>query len=37
MQLLDKSLDDILNKLKKFSIKTSAMIGYQMINIKKYT
>ena len=33
MQLLDKSLDDFLNKLKTFSIKTTAMIGYQMINI----
>ena len=36
MQLLDKSLEDILEKLKKFSVKTTAMIGYQMINILKY-
>ena len=36
MELLDKSLDDILYKLKTFSIKTTAMIGYQIINILKY-
>ena len=36
MQLLDKSLDDILSKLKTFSVKTTAMLGYQMINILKY-
>jgi serine/threonine protein kinase len=36
MQLLDKSLDDILFKLKSFSIKTTAMLGHQMINILKY-
>ena len=36
MQLLDTSLDDILDKIKKFSVKTTAMIGYQMINILKY-
>ena len=36
MQLLDKSLDDILTKLKTFSVKTTAMLGYQMINILKY-
>ena len=35
MQLLDKSLDDFLTKLKTFSVKTTAMIGYQMINILK--
>jgi len=36
MQLLDKSLDDILHKCKTFSIKTTTMIGYQIINILKY-
>ncbi len=36
MQLLDKSLDDILYKLKTFSVKTTTMIGYQMINILEY-
>ena len=36
MQLLDKSLDDILYKFKTFSVKTTAMLGYQMINILKY-
>ena len=35
MELLDKSLDDILTKLKTFSVKTTAMIGYQIINILK--
>ena len=36
MQLLDKSLDYFFHKLKPFSIKTTAMLGYQMINILKY-
>ena len=36
MQLLDKSLDDFFSQLKSFSIKTTAMLGYQMINILKY-
>jgi len=36
MQLLDKSLDDFFCQLKSFSIKTTAMLGYQMINILKY-
>ena len=36
MQLLDKSLDDYLYKLKTFSIKTTVMLGCQMINILKY-
>ena len=36
MQLMDKSLEDIFNKLKKFSIKTTCMLGYQMINILQY-
>ena len=36
MQLLGKSLDDFFCQLKSFSIKTTAMLGYQMINILKY-
>ena len=36
MQLMDKSLEDIFNKLKKFSVKTTCMIGYQMVNILQY-
>ena len=36
MQLLDKSLEDLFNKLNKFSIKTTAMLGYQMVNILQY-
>ena len=36
MQLMDKSLEDIFNKLKKFTVKTTCMIGYQMVNILQY-
>ena len=36
MQLLDKSLEDLFNKYNKFSIKTVAMLGYQMVNIMEY-
>ena len=36
MQLLDKSLEDLINKYNKFSIKTTAMLGYQMVNILQY-
>ena len=36
MQLLCRSLDDIFNKLSKFSIKTTAMLGYQMIKVLQY-
>jgi serine/threonine protein kinase len=36
MQLLDKSLEDLFNKYQKFSIKTTAMLGYQMVNILQY-
>ena len=36
MQLLDKSLDDYIFQLKTFSVKTTAILGYQMINILKY-
>ena len=33
---MDKSLEDIFNKRKKFSVKTTCMIGYQMVNILQY-
>ena len=36
MQLLDKSLEDLFNKYSKFSIKTTSMLGYQMVNILQY-
>ena len=36
MQLLDKSLEDLFNKYTKFSVKTTAMLGYQMVNILQY-
>ena len=36
MQLLDKSLEDLINKYSTFSIKTTAMLGYQMVNILQY-
>ena len=36
MQLLDKSLEDLFNKYLKFSLKTTAMLGYQMVNILQY-
>ena len=36
MQLLGKSLEDIFNKLEKFSVKTTAMLGYQMLNALQY-
>ena len=36
MQLLDKSLEDLFNKLSKFSIKTTSMLGYQMVTILQY-
>ena len=36
MELLDKSLDDILYKFKTFSVKSTAMIGYQIIKILQY-
>ena len=36
MQFLDKSLEDIFNKYKKFSVKTTCMLGYQMVNILQY-
>ena len=36
MQLLDKSLEDLINKYSTFSIKTVAMLGYQMVDILQY-
>ena len=36
MQLLGSSLEDIFNKRGKFSIKTTAMLGYQMINVLQF-
>ena len=36
MELLDKSLDYHLAKFEKFSVKTTAMIGYQIFKILKY-
>ena len=36
MQLLDKSLEDIFNKRSKFSVKTTCMLGYQMITVLQY-
>ena len=36
MQLMDKSLEDIFNKRKKFSVKTTCMLGYQMITVLQY-
>ena len=36
MQLLGKSLDNLLTEKKKFSIKTVCMLGYQMINILEF-
>ena len=36
MQLLDKSLEDLINKYQTFGIKTTAMLGYQMVNILQY-
>ena len=36
MQLLGKSLEDLFNKYTKFSIKTTSMLGYQMVTILQY-
>ena len=36
MQLLDKSLEDIFNKRTKFSVKTTCMLGYQMVTVLQY-
>ena len=37
MQLLEKSLEDLISKYNTFSIKTVAILGYQMVNILQYT
>ena len=36
MELLGKSLEDIFNVRKQFSVKTVAMLGYQMINTLQF-
>ena len=36
MQLMDKSLEDILRIRKTFSIKTTAMIGFQLIGVLQF-
>ena len=36
MQLLGKSLEDLFNKLQKFSVKTCSLLIYQMISILQY-
>ena len=36
LQLLAKSLEDIFNERQKFSLKTGAMLAYQMIEVLKY-
>ena len=36
MELLDQSLDNMMEKYRHFSVKTTAMIGYQLIKILKY-
>ena len=36
MEWLDTSLDNLLAKYRRFSVKTTAMLGYQIIKILKY-
>ena len=36
MQLLGQSLEDIFNKRGKFHVKTTAMLGYQMLNVLQF-
>ena len=36
MQLMDKSLEELINIYKTFSIKTTCLLAYQMINILKF-
>ena len=36
MELMDKSLEDLINIYKTFSIKTTCLLAYQMINILKF-
>ena len=36
MQLMGKSLEELFNKRQKFSVKTTALLGYQMITVLEY-
>ena len=36
MQLMDTSLEELFNKRQKFSVKTTALLAYQMITVLKY-
>ena len=36
MELMGKSLEDIFNVRSKFSVKTTAMLGYQMLNVLQF-
>ena len=36
MELMGKSLEDIFNAKNKFSVKTTAMLGYQMLNVLQF-
>jgi serine/threonine protein kinase len=36
MELLDQSLDNLLAKMGQFSVKTTALIGYQIMKVLKY-
>ena len=36
MQLMGKSLEDLINEKKTFTIKTVCLLGYQMINVLEY-
>ena len=36
MQLMDKSLEELFNKKHKFSIKTTALLAYQMLTVLQY-
>ena len=36
MQLMDKSLEELFNKKHKFSVKTTALLAYQMLTVLQY-
>ena len=36
MELMGKSLEDFINIRQKFSVKTTAMLGYQMVSVLQY-
>ena len=36
MELMGKSLEEIFNIKQKFSVKTTAMLGYQIVTVLKY-